>query len=170
MEHSQTNERVGAIRSASDKVVELYGYGIYLGDQLRPQWKELAQEMIPLQKLVWAKVLEQPEEGLVAETLNLMQAQHALQKEAGIESETITLAKVKDLVAQRKKDLAERLHWSEHQLLTWLSENSSMLCNPKILLDDGRTVWGFECWWGPEDKTKKRIDQWQSAGHTITYV
>jgi len=22
--------------------------------------------------------------------------------------------------------------------------------NPKILLDNGETVWGAECWWGPE--------------------
>lgn len=23
--------------------------------------------------------------------------------------------------------------------------------NPKIELDNGKTVWGIECWWGPED-------------------
>lgn len=22
--------------------------------------------------------------------------------------------------------------------------------NPCIKLDDGRTVWGYQCWWGPE--------------------
>lgn len=22
--------------------------------------------------------------------------------------------------------------------------------NPRILLDNGEVVWGFECWWGPE--------------------
>ena len=27
--------------------------------------------------------------------------------------------------------------------------------NPKITLDDGRVVWGFECWWGSEEKIKK---------------
>jgi hypothetical protein len=29
--------------------------------------------------------------------------------------------------------------------------------NPKILLDDGKVVWGCECWWGPEDKVKNTI-------------
>jgi hypothetical protein len=24
--------------------------------------------------------------------------------------------------------------------------------NPRIRLDDGRVVWGFQCWWGPEEK------------------
>lgn len=26
--------------------------------------------------------------------------------------------------------------------------------NPKIELDSGETVWGCECWWGPEEKIK----------------
>lgn len=29
--------------------------------------------------------------------------------------------------------------------------------NPRITLDDGRQVWGTECWWGPEDKIKELI-------------
>lgn len=31
--------------------------------------------------------------------------------------------------------------------------------NPCIELDNGRGyVWGFECWWGPEDVVKRRFD------------
>ena len=26
--------------------------------------------------------------------------------------------------------------------------------NPKLKLDDGRVVWGYQCWWGPEEKIK----------------
>lgn len=29
--------------------------------------------------------------------------------------------------------------------------------NPKIVLDDGRVVWGCQCWWGPEEKIKASI-------------
>jgi hypothetical protein len=29
--------------------------------------------------------------------------------------------------------------------------------NPKIVLDDGRVVWGQECWWGPEDRVRDSI-------------
>lgn len=29
--------------------------------------------------------------------------------------------------------------------------------NPKIQLDDGRVVWGCQCWWGPEDKVRQMI-------------
>ena len=31
--------------------------------------------------------------------------------------------------------------------------------NPRITLDDGRVVWGSQCWWGPEDKVKKLIGE-----------
>lgn len=29
--------------------------------------------------------------------------------------------------------------------------------NPKIVLDNGDTVWGFQCWWGAEEKVKQAI-------------
>jgi len=30
--------------------------------------------------------------------------------------------------------------------------------NPRITLDDGRIVWGAQCWWGPEDAVRRRIE------------
>jgi len=32
--------------------------------------------------------------------------------------------------------------------------------NPRIDLDDGKTVWGCECWWGDEEKTQERYSDW----------
>jgi len=32
--------------------------------------------------------------------------------------------------------------------------------NPCIKLDNGRYVWGYQCWWGTEDKMRKQIDIW----------
>lgn len=32
--------------------------------------------------------------------------------------------------------------------------------NPKIELDNGKVVWGCECWWGPEDKIKATLQQY----------
>ena len=29
--------------------------------------------------------------------------------------------------------------------------------NPRITLDDGRIVWGCECWWGAEEQVKASI-------------
>lgn len=36
-------------------------------------------------------------------------------------------------------------------------DNAWPFPNPCIKLDDGRTVWGFQCWWGPEGKTLERL-------------
>lgn len=32
------------------------------------------------------------------------------------------------------------------------------ISNPRITLDNGKVVWGCECWWGPEETIKQRID------------
>lgn len=37
--------------------------------------------------------------------------------------------------------------------------------NPRIKLDSGKTVWGQECWWGPEERVRKMI-----AGKTVVMV
>lgn len=29
--------------------------------------------------------------------------------------------------------------------------------NPRILLDDGRTVWGYQCWWASEDQIRQQL-------------
>ncbi len=29
--------------------------------------------------------------------------------------------------------------------------------NPRIKLDNGDTVWGFECWWGPEASVQRQL-------------
>ena len=31
------------------------------------------------------------------------------------------------------------------------------LKNPKIKLDNGKVVWGCQCWWGSEEKVKQMI-------------
>ena len=37
--------------------------------------------------------------------------------------------------------------------------------NPKIVLDNGDVVWGFQCWWGDEAKVKEMIGE-----RTVTMV
>lgn len=38
--------------------------------------------------------------------------------------------------------------------------------NPKILLDNGKVVWGCECWWGPESAVKASV----AKATTVTEV
>jgi hypothetical protein len=35
-----------------------------------------------------------------------------------------------------------------------IERGESPITNPRIRLDNGKTVWGVECWWGPEDEIK----------------
>lgn len=79
----KTGDRVGAICSASDDKMELFGYGVYLGNEPHPQ--------------------------------------------IGIP-------------------------------------------NPKIQLDNGKFVWGCECWWGPEDIIKQKAQEYINAGRSVIEV
>lgn len=45
--------------------------------------------------------------------------------------------------------------------------HSMSLPNPKIKLDTGEVVWGYQCWWGPEQKIKGQMDTYVSEGWTI---
>ncbi len=42
--------------------------------------------------------------------------------------------------------------------------------NPKIVLDNGKIVWGCECWWGPEGDVGARIARWERDGYEIVNV
>lgn len=35
--------------------------------------------------------------------------------------------------------------------------------NPRIKLDDGKIVWGCECWWGDEEALKKSLEKYQKV-------
>ena len=41
------------------------------------------------------------------------------------------------------------------------------LPNPKIKLDNGETVWGCQCWWGPEVSIQRKLKEYEAAGYTI---
>ena len=42
--------------------------------------------------------------------------------------------------------------------------------NPRIKLDNSDTVWGCECWWGPEDQIKHEIAWYSEQGAKIEEV
>ena len=37
-----------------------------------------------------------------------------------------------------------------------MHENS--ITSPKLVMDDGQIAWGCECWWGPEDQIRAKIE------------
>lgn len=44
------------------------------------------------------------------------------------------------------------------------------ITNPRIKLDNGSVVYGCECWWGPENAIKARIEKAREAGTKIINV
>ena len=40
--------------------------------------------------------------------------------------------------------------------------------NPKLQLDNGKVVWGYQCWWGSEEKVKTIIGTRAVVEVTIT--
>jgi hypothetical protein len=46
---------------------------------------------------------------------------------------------------------------SEMKAQGQLPDNWECFKNPRIMLDDGRVVWGAQCWWGPESVVRSRI-------------
>ena len=44
------------------------------------------------------------------------------------------------------------------------------LTNAKIKLDNGKIVWGCECWWGGEEAVKKELEVAKSAGKQIVEI
>jgi hypothetical protein len=42
--------------------------------------------------------------------------------------------------------------------------------NPRITLDNGDVVWGFECWWGSEEQIKKEVEHYRKGGAVVNAV
>jgi hypothetical protein len=40
----------------------------------------------------------------------------------------------------------------------------------EIDLDNGHTIWGCQCWWGPEDVVKHHMEAYEKEGFTINIV
>lgn len=54
----------------------------------------------------------------------------------------------------------------------WISEMMVKYSrpNPRIRLDDGKIVWGCECWWGPEEQLQAKLKSYEEQGYSIASV
>jgi hypothetical protein len=42
--------------------------------------------------------------------------------------------------------------------------------NPKLVLDSGETVYGCECWWGPEESVRQTVEATEAGGKKIERI
>lgn len=148
---NEVGMRVFAVRNgdADTKTLNVFGAGVYAGDFLRPgagepplpgdedyeQYKDVifgqrAQEFA-------ASIDKMLDDDLASGKLT--QEQYDANKAHGL------------LADKRNASLTEtqRIH------ALWVQMNM----NPRIDLDNGKTTWGMECWWGPEDQMRERYPE-----------
>lgn len=143
--------RVGAILSASREEVRLLGYGVYLGNLLRPGWEDLARSYLPVVREINEEQAAKSLESIVEQT-EALERWIADQESRPVRSSSEIRAKAQ-LIYDRNQ---QALQASDDELIEQM-KSTSMLTNPCIQLDDGRIVWGFQCWWGNEERVKEEI-------------
>jgi hypothetical protein len=169
----QPGERVGVFDSVeATGTIRFYGYGVYRGQRLMPNWRALAIEWMPLNRAAWRQVMSEDPDQLIDQALRLLQAEAAIMTEQGHGPSTrpATMQSAQEIVQAHRARLAQRLEWDDETTLAWMQENDQMLRSPYIELDDGRGVWGFATWWEPESDARRRIDDLTAQGYQLTQV
>lgn len=150
MSGHQAPQRVFAARDADDTTVHLFGVGVYVGDLLLPGTPEEPDEKARLEILAILKEGDDRGEPQGLALYDLAVERGDLTKE---DAERRKADAWEGYNAYRARPLEERL------LELWRDFNE----NPCIHLDSGDIVWGYQCWWGPEE----RLDE---LGRTVEIV
>lgn len=143
--------RVFAVLSANSDEIKLLGFGTYVGDYPR------GPEIFPEGDYKMAREVLQENDKNPLVTPEVIRQYH-LDKGATEETSEEEVEKFKE---QQEKERARPIRERAHELL------SRMNLNPKIELDDGRVVWGYQCWWGPEDKFDEFVEGREVINTTI---
>ena len=143
--------RVFAVRSATKSTVEWFGFGVYAGDFPRPgtvDWDDMPAADQDMYRQAVRDVDEHPLD-LAAWYDSQVEAGELSRSEA---DRIIDTARTR-AAAERDRPVDERA--------AELAVRSA--ANPRIDLDAGGVVWGFQCWWGPAD----RFDGWVAGRELI---
>lgn len=135
-----------AVKSADPTTVRWYGFGVYAGDHPRPgtvPFQDLPEDDKSLYRNAILDVDANPldvsgvyDEQVASGAMTRTEADEHLR--TGQERAAAEAARPLD---ERAAELAARTS-----------------TNPRIDLDAGGVVWGFQCWWGPADKFENWTD------------
>lgn len=154
-------DRVGAILSGNDREVHFLGYGTYAGDELPPGWEQSARELSnAFRDSVAREARLTVEDWLDYYTRNndWLREKNAPNVRSDEELRAAAHASYEQVQA--------RIAWSDEEIVAHLA-TTPMIRNPCLELDNGDTVWGMECWWGPEEEIRARLAAWERAGARI---
>ena len=134
----EIGSRVFAVRNADEKTVYVYGRGVYAGDHPRPGSGNWSEE----QKATTAALIRKSdEEGAVPEWWSAF-------LEKRVTEGTLTREEADARIASKRARFEKLQGTPMEERVTALLR--ALDSNPRIDLDNGSTVWGFQCWWGPE--------------------
>jgi hypothetical protein len=141
----QPGSTVLAIRDGDNRVLNVYGEGVYVGDLPRPgtRWP-----CAPGDYELIAQVITQNDDVPIEEH-PFVAFYDAAVADAGPDNppkqdrETM----IAGLLAEREEPLDDRVR----------KLYESTQGNPCIYLDSGDIVWGFQCWWGPPEQFEKKF-------------
>lgn len=161
MASSEIGIRVIAIRNVENNTVYSFGAGVYEGDFTMPGTEEYPTGA---DYNVIARVVR---EGMTPEGLEKqMQFTESLLRWTLPGDEPITEEKITEELTKARQSYLDRCArpWEEQVLELWHLSRE----NPRIKLDNGGYVWGFECWWGPEEGARKKYPEDQFTWVEVT--
>lgn len=150
MSSYEVGTRVFAWQKADQEKVYSYGHGVYAGDFVPPGQETPAESTLAICRQVIQEGDENPERyfGLIDYAVS----KGDLTPEEGEERKTQELVRREEDKKRPIEDRALELYLSSAE-------------NPRIDLDDGSVVWGFQCWWGPEEREEEK-----AAGREIVML
>ena len=164
-DHENSDEvgtRVVAVRNTDQENVYVFGHGVYAGDHQIPGTKKfetfeelgLSEEQIAHH----LKFQTEMDESMPWPSWEDWSAQNAeyLRTHDNMTDEEIR-AYYDEVAAERARPVEERMK------IALVDVYNGMNLNPRIDLDNGGTVWGFQCWWGPEAK----FDDWVKGRNVV---
>lgn len=134
--------RVFAIRDANEEVVYLFGVGVYAGDRRRPTSDAEVAELLEVAKDAIRSSDANPID--VSGYLDRLVAAGEMTRD---DADAELAAGKARAAANRARPIGERA--------AELVERT--LANPRIDLDDGSVVWGYQCWWAPEERLSEVV-------------
>lgn len=150
-----------AIRDTSGdpKVVNLFGVGVYVGDEVPPERESEVGAWVEQAREIDREILaEDPGEALAVQrgcntaNASLGGTEHSEEALVGF--------------VQAARDKAEHNLTLDDNAYAAEIRRNPIFGNPKIELDGGGVVWGYQCWWGAEDK----LDGYRTEGYEIVTV
>lgn len=157
---TERGTRVIAVACADPEtmIVDIYGAGVYAGEFPRPGYEDVPREGSPEHEY-WVDVIRSSDERRSSLQWSLGIHKHRLEEGEYDQAEyELRCAEAQEVdQAERMRPMADRV----------ASVFEGIGKNPRIDLDEGGSVWGFECWWAHEDVVKEKYKDWKWVQRSI---